>query len=334
MINLKRFVFAETTNQDDTMDTTTSVNDEAEGLRALRTILALSSLLGEPMELKPNNSTSTNTTNTSIKRTSIAEDSVAAWSVETLANTIPSQDTLAESVDCPPFIDPSSVVIADQVSLEFELEAPRDNAQVVVTSSLPPPADKTTSSCQQVLSLEKAPSMDSSSCSSSTKIRFRDTVCIVEIPSHRDMDPTTIESIWSSVDEVHENAQRNSMEYHADGRDWQQVKEEDEMILDDLTGELVHPATWEDLLVDRHHQKLAEAQRQHRIRAIEQQQQELAAAAAALAAAQSTTTSSSSKTSPKRQRRRKTRGNKRVSPNQKARRAMQSAASLTRFADT
>lgn len=335
MISVQHFFLGAsslTTNTTATMDTNSNsvVNgeEEAERIRALQTVLALSALLGGPA---PSSSIKDN-------RIRISKDSVAAWATESL--TIKSnKEPLAESVDCPPFTDPSSVLITDQVTLEFELEPTNDDEPLVV-GQVSSPTRKSTSSGACSLA-QSSTSCNSSYSSTSTRVRFQETVDLVSIPSHRDMDSNTIDSIWTSIDDVQENLQRNSMEYHADGRDWQQATEEEDMILDGATGEYVHPATWEDLQIERHQAAQAEAQRQHRIRFLAEQQR--AAAKAATSKKQSMVTSTSS---PK-MRRRRPKGTLQRStppcPKVKGSRngrliALQqptiAGASLTRFADT
>ena len=171
-------------------------------------------------------------------------------------------------------------------------------------------------------------SCNSSLCSTSSKVRFQETVDLVAIPSHRDMDASTGQKIWTSTDDVQANLQRNSIEYHADGRDWQRATEEDDMILDPETGEYIHPATWEDLQIQRFQEEQAEAQRQHRIQYLQRQ--------AAKAAATATTSGS-----PRIKIRRGRRRNKTPSPKVRGRKkylvpptATTTGASLTRFADT
>jgi hypothetical protein len=126
-----------------------------------------------------------------------------------------SEPLAAPSSDCPPFTDPCSVRIADQASLDFELEEP----------DVPPTKEK--------------------------KIHFFEKVSVVEIPSYRDLDQDTIDSIWTSVDQVYEEGERNTMEYIADGCDWRNAREEHQMVYDRVTGELYHPATWREIQQER-----------------------------------------------------------------------------------
>ena len=48
--------------------------------------------------------------------------------------------------------------------------------------------------------------------------------------------------MWNDIRQIRSNAARNKIEFAADGRDWRNCKEEDEMLT--LAGELVHPVTY------------------------------------------------------------------------------------------
>lgn len=313
-----------------TMDNTTR-NVVAEGVekdervRALETILALSALLGNstPMSVKKGS------------RSIISKDSVATWAMRAFS-TKRQKELLADSVDCPPFTDPSSVLITDQVSLEFELETSDENDVGPFKETIEQASSSADSSSSALPKIEKpltvstASSSCSSLCSTSSRVRFQDTVDLVVIPSHRDMDASTIEKIWTSIDEVQVNMHRNSMEYHADGRDWQDATEEEDMILDHETGDYVHPATWEDLKLQRYQEEQAKAQRQHRIQYLQHQ-----AAKAAVVETAAAATSGSPKI--KKRRRRKGTPSPKVKGSSRGRFAVPTAAvgaSLTRFADT
>lgn len=263
-------------------------DDEAAKLRALDTLSALSALLGPSMPMA-------NPPDAATKQ--YDSQSVSAWCAVVGK---PTKDTLAEPTVCPPYSDPSSVLIVDQESLDYELE----------------------STCSTVTDGE----------ASSRIVRFRNSVAVVEIPSHRDLDPDVAKAVWSSTDEVQANGRRSTMEWDYDGRDWQNVLEEHDMIYDPVTDDYIHPATWEEMEYDRMHQEhmqqllvaqMQELERQERIQK-EQKLQEVSAK--------------------ERRRRRKKKGQRsppRNSPRYKARKrspkvapAPMAMASLTRFADT
>jgi len=270
--------------------------DETKRIRkALETVSMISVLLGG-LPITP--------TTTSRRKPSIAEDSVAAWST-TMVEGNHTEHPLSDPTDCPPFTDPSSVLIANPRTLDYELESISEATPLVTGNS----------------------SMDGkltvTSAASHRAVRFMDKVECLDIPSHRDMDPATKQLIWSSSDQVHMNAQRNSMEYHSEGRNWMKATEEEDMILDDVTGEYVHPATWDELQLERYQHAMAKQQREDRVRAIRAQQQE------------------QQRTSPTMKKRRKRPVQQRSSPDAdrlRDLRALQhtaaAVASLTRFADT
>lgn len=73
-------------------------------------------------------------------------------------------------------------------------------------------------------------------------IRFKDTVLVKEIPSHRDYDWETRQSIWMGSEEIASNAKRNRLEFMADSFNWRNAAEEKDMYK--WEGELLHPATY------------------------------------------------------------------------------------------
>mmetsp|Transcript_3769 Transcript_3769/g.5087 ORF Transcript_3769/g.5087 Transcript_3769/m.5087 type:complete len:235 (-) Transcript_3769:275-979(-) len=83
-------------------------------------------------------------------------------------------------------------------------------------------------------------STDSSS-SAPSRVTFNDSV--TEYPIHHfDEFPLEIRSnIWTAGRDVSINKKRNKKEYKYDFCDWRSATEEDEMVLDTLTGELIHP---------------------------------------------------------------------------------------------
>jgi hypothetical protein len=74
-----------------------------------------------------------------------------------------------------------------------------------------------------------------------TCIKFQDVVKVVEVPSYRDYDETSRKKMWASRKDVKTNAQRNRLEYRADGRQWRECCEEKNMV--EINGQLFHPCT-------------------------------------------------------------------------------------------
>ena len=63
------------------------------------------------------------------------------------------------------------------------------------------------------------------------KISFAAHVTIKEIPSHRDYSEEERLDLWNGVQAVAEIVQRNTVEFRAEGRDWQHVLEENSFML-------------------------------------------------------------------------------------------------------
>ena len=92
------------------------------------------------------------------------------------------------------------------------------------------------------------------------RVFFRDTVNVKEIPSHRDVCPEVRQAIWTSLRDIQRNAERNELEFVADGEDFRTCTEEDQFCewQDEGSGatELVHPYTFENLTRKRQEEDL------------------------------------------------------------------------------
>lgn len=73
-------------------------------------------------------------------------------------------------------------------------------------------------------------------------VRFEPMVAVYTIPSFRDYPQEIREALWMGTSEIHENAERNRVEFMADGCDYQKATEERGMMW--WQGERVHPATY------------------------------------------------------------------------------------------
>lgn len=80
-----------------------------------------------------------------------------------------------------------------------------------------------------------------------TRIAFQDEVDVLPIPTRHEYSNRIKSRIWSNRHELQENAERNAVEFAAEGWNWEQVKEDDEMYICSASGELVHPAWVGDL---------------------------------------------------------------------------------------
>jgi hypothetical protein len=73
------------------------------------------------------------------------------------------------------------------------------------------------------------------------RIHFDSTVMVFCIPSRHEYSNRMKKFMWHDWEEIHENAQRNRREFAAEGWDWHTVLEDDDMYVDAITGELIHP---------------------------------------------------------------------------------------------
>ena len=77
-------------------------------------------------------------------------------------------------------------------------------------------------------------------------VTFNETVSVVPIPMRSDYSHRVRERLWNDVDDILINAQRNAMEFAAEGWDWRTVVEDEYMYRDASTGELIHPVHMEE----------------------------------------------------------------------------------------
>ena len=73
------------------------------------------------------------------------------------------------------------------------------------------------------------------------KIAFSSTVSVVPIPKHQDYSKRVKTRLWANRNEIQNNAQRNYIEFAAEGWDWRSVTEEKNMFLCTASGQLIHP---------------------------------------------------------------------------------------------
>lgn len=75
------------------------------------------------------------------------------------------------------------------------------------------------------------------------RIVFNPEVKVQPIPSHTDFSERIRRVMWTNAEEMDENTARNCLEYTAEGWDWRNVVDDDEMIV--VNGEKIHPIHFE-----------------------------------------------------------------------------------------
>jgi len=109
-----------------------------------------------------------------------------------------------------------------------------------------------------------------------TKIAFQDEVEVVPIPTRYEYSDRIKSRIWSNRHELQENAERNALEFAAEGWNWRNVTEDEGMYICSVSGELVHPIHLQHLVGEQQpqQQQQDEEARQQAQQQQQQQQQE------------------------------------------------------------
>lgn len=83
-----------------------------------------------------------------------------------------------------------------------------------------------------------------------TRIVFEEDVRVIPIPMRTEYSERVRSRIWSNRFELHENAQRNAVEFAAEGWNWRNVTEDEGMYICSVSGELVHPVHCQHLATE------------------------------------------------------------------------------------
>lgn len=87
-----------------------------------------------------------------------------------------------------------------------------------------------------------------------TRIMFQEDVEVMPIPTRYEYSDRIKSRIWSNRHELQENAERNAVEFAAEGWNWRNVTEDDGMYICSQSGELVHPIHLKHLTIDDHNE--------------------------------------------------------------------------------
>ena len=73
------------------------------------------------------------------------------------------------------------------------------------------------------------------------RITFNTEVKVVPIPMRDEYSKRVKDRLWTNAEELQLNAQRNALEFAAEGWDWRTAMEDEYMYRDAVSGELIHP---------------------------------------------------------------------------------------------
>lgn len=92
------------------------------------------------------------------------------------------------------------------------------------------------------------------SCTSSSggkRLMFNEEVAVCPIPRRDEYSNRIREHLWNSPDEMMRNAERNALEFAAEGFDWKNAMEDDQMYRCVATNEKIHPIHVERQMIEQ-----------------------------------------------------------------------------------
>eukprot|EP00571_Detonula_confervacea_P002602 CAMPEP_0172320698 /NCGR_PEP_ID=MMETSP1058-20130122/41184_1 /TAXON_ID=83371 /ORGANISM="Detonula confervacea, Strain CCMP 353" /LENGTH=221 /DNA_ID=CAMNT_0013036015 /DNA_START=194 /DNA_END=859 /DNA_ORIENTATION=+ len=88
---------------------------------------------------------------------------------------------------------------------------------------------------------DKSSSAVSGKATKKKQVNFQESVIVAPIPMRGEYSDRIRSKLWSDAVEIHENIERNLVEFAAENRDWRRACLEDKMYTCGITGELIHP---------------------------------------------------------------------------------------------
>ena len=113
----------------------------------------------------------------------------------------------------------------EEVAAASTAEEEKENT----TTGPPPPLDPSSTHSVPTTRKEKK------------RITFREQVRVTPIPMRSEYSHRIRDRLWTNRIELHENAQRNALEFASEGWDWRTVTEDEGMYRCSVSGELIHP---------------------------------------------------------------------------------------------
>jgi len=179
-------------------------------------------------------------------------------SAETSCGSLDSQRDVASDESCPPAsqghiessVPPSEVSFDDQgdsstnykgIDMTTQASSATNNVRSCLKQKFH--AGKRKRHCE-VHNLTKYPVQKES------RVKLRPQVCIIPIPSRNEYSHHMKNSLWNTSEEIYTNALRNSVEFAAEGWNWRNVTEDEQMLVHIDSGQLIHPVHIKNVYLD------------------------------------------------------------------------------------